>query len=127
MDVIVPGADLVADREPPKDHSHEDAYVAIRDAFDAVERQVKKWTAKRRHDVKYHEVPCHGVVTTLYENHGVIMTPDDRLVPFHANTLVGHAYDRLEPGVQVRFAEAEGEDGPRASTVHVVGKHHLVG
>ena len=36
-------------------------------------------------------------------------------------------FDRLEIGAEVRFAEEPGELGPQASTVHVVGKHHIVG
>jgi cold shock CspA family protein len=30
-------------------------------------------------------------------------------------------------GAEVRFDEEMGERGPQASTVHLVGKHHIVG
>jgi ribosomal subunit interface protein len=40
VDVTVPGAELVATREPDAHHSHADLYVAIRDAFDAMDRQL---------------------------------------------------------------------------------------
>ncbi len=42
IDVTIPGAELVASREAAEDHSHEDVYVAIRDAFEAVNRQLEE-------------------------------------------------------------------------------------
>ncbi|MAF49505.1 MAG: ribosome-associated translation inhibitor RaiA [Rhodospirillales bacterium] len=38
----VPGDEVVVTRDPKDAHSHEDIYVAIRDAFEAVRRQLKK-------------------------------------------------------------------------------------
>ena len=35
-----PGRDVVVNRGGPKDRGHEDVYVALRDSFDAAERQV---------------------------------------------------------------------------------------
>ena len=35
-----PGRDLVVSRGGPKDHAHADVYVAVRDSFDAAERQL---------------------------------------------------------------------------------------
>ena len=40
VDVTVPGAELVATREPDAHHAHTDIYAAIRDAFDAMDRQL---------------------------------------------------------------------------------------
>lgn len=40
IDVKVPGKELVADAGVGRDHAHEDVYVAIRDAFDAMSRQL---------------------------------------------------------------------------------------
>lgn len=45
IDLNVPGAELVASRDPVKKHEHEDVYVAIRDAFDAITRQLKDHNA----------------------------------------------------------------------------------
>jgi cold shock CspA family protein len=36
------------------------------------------------------------------------------------------AFDRLEIGSEVRFSEEAGEQGPQASSVMPVGKHHVV-
>lgn len=38
----MPGATFESGRTPTKDHSHEDAYVAVRDAFDAMQRRVSE-------------------------------------------------------------------------------------
>lgn len=40
--------------------------------------------------------------------------------------MVDGDFDNLQIGAEVRFAEEKGERGPQASTVHVVGKHHIV-
>ncbi len=41
VEVKVPGATLASHRNPGENHAHEDVYVALRDAFDAVERQIR--------------------------------------------------------------------------------------
>jgi ribosome-associated translation inhibitor RaiA len=41
VDLVIPGAEILASRDPGRDHAHEDVYVAIRDAFDAVARTLE--------------------------------------------------------------------------------------
>lgn len=48
IDVRVPGAELIVNRDPEDNHAHEDAYVAIRDAFDAMKRQIEDYSRKKR-------------------------------------------------------------------------------
>lgn len=127
IDVTVPGAEIVVGRERSAHQTHEDAYVAIRDAFDAVRRRLEDWARRHRGDVKHHEPPPHGVITALFPDGGVIATSDDRTVTFHAHSVIDYDFERLAVGDEVRFAEVEGEDGARASTVHVIGKHHVAG
>ena len=43
----------------------------------------------------------------------------------HRITGCRDAFDRLSVGSEVRFAEELGEKGAQASTVHLIGKHHL--
>ncbi|WP_455197924.1 ribosome hibernation-promoting factor, HPF/YfiA family [Kaarinaea lacus] len=128
VDITVPGTELVASRSTDKNHAHEDVYVAIRDAFEAAKRQLKEYKDKLKKQVKSHEVPAHGLVTELVEgqDYGRIQTPDGRDIYFHRNSLVRGGYDDLEVGSEVRFIEESGEEGPQASTVHMVGKHHIV-
>ena len=46
------GATFEAGRTPTKDRSHEDAYVAVRDAFDAMQRQVSEHVRSVRDGAK---------------------------------------------------------------------------
>lgn len=129
IDVTVPGKELVAGREPGQHHAHEDIYVAIRDAFDAMQRQLEDHARKQRGKVKSHEVPPHGKVSELApdENYGRILTADGRDIYFHRNSLLNSNFDDLEIGMEVRFDEEPGDLGPQASSVNVIGKHHIVG
>lgn len=130
IDLTVPGHEIVVSRDPKEHQAHEDAYVAIRDAFDAAKRQLedvaRKW---RPQNVKTHEVPPHGRIVEIVpiDDHGWIETLDGRRIYFHRNSVVDADFDKLEEGDEVRFVEEMGDDGPQASTVHVVGKHHIVG
>ena len=59
------------------------------------------------------------------EDYGRIKTPDERVIYFHRNSVLDNAFDKLEVGSEVLFAEEAGERGPQASTVTLVGKHHI--
>lgn len=131
VEMRVPGGPpLVAGRLRHNEHGHEDAYVAIRDTFDAARRMLQAHAAKLRGDVKIHEIPPHGTVSWLAQNdrYGFIDSSDGTEVYFHENALVDTPFDRLKPGDEVWFAmhEAEGAKGPQASTVRRVGKHRPV-
>jgi len=129
VDVTVPNGELVASRERDSHHAHEDAHVAVRDAFHAIERQLQRYADEKRGNIKTHSVPPHGAIARLVptENYGVIRTADGREVYFHRNSVINANFDTLTPGAEVRFAEENGEQGPQASSVQVVGKHHVVG
>ena len=127
VDITVPGTELIASRSPDEHQAHEDVYVAIRDAFDAAKRQLQEYKHKLKGKVKTHETPAHGQVIELVpdQDYGRIQASDGRDIYFHRNSLVRGEYDDLEVGSEVRFVEEAGEQGPQASTVHVVGKHHI--
>jgi ribosomal subunit interface protein len=56
IDLKVPGGgELVVNRA-----QDEDIYVAIRDAFNAVTRQLEDYVQRQRGDVKTHDVPTSG-------------------------------------------------------------------
>lgn len=57
VEVRVPGSELVVSGKPGNLNAHEDIYVAIRDAFDAMERQLEEWKERIRRDVKRHSQP----------------------------------------------------------------------
>lgn len=129
LDVTVPNRELAVSRDPGDKNAHEDPYVAVRDAFNAMERQLQAYAAKQRGDVKHHETPPHGRIIEIAPaaDYGVILAADGREVSFTRNSVVDYDFDKLEGGESVRFAEVQGIDGPRATTVHVEGKHHVGG
>ncbi len=129
IDVRVPGKEIVVSREPDLNHAHEDPYVSIRDAFDAVRRQLDDYSRVQSNKVKTHEVMPHGRISELVpsQDYGRIITMDGREIYFHRNSVLGAELDKLEIGDEVTFSEEMGDEGPQASTVHVTGKHHIVG
>jgi len=125
IDLTVPGAEIVFGRDPSAPHAHEDVYMAIREAFDGVRRQLQDHARVQRGHVKRARVsPPHGRVTRFFpqQRYGFVETEDGYEVYFHANSVLDGAFDRLEVGAEVRFEEEEGEHGPQASTVALVGK-----
>lgn len=120
--VTLPGGERVVSREHRQRHSHEDVHVALRDAFDALRRQLEDFERERRQDVKHSEPQPRGWISELYpeEDFGRIQTTDGRSIYFHRNSVIGHSFDSLNSGTEVRFVEEQGERGPQASSVHVV-------
>jgi cold shock CspA family protein len=117
------GKELAASRNPPQDHAHEDAYVAIRDVFRALRRQLREHAAERRESVKTPDSQPHGVISELFaeKGYGFIRADDGRTIYFHRNSLLGNDFSRLRVGAEVHFAEEEGDQGPQASTVRAFG------
>jgi len=128
IDLTVPGNELVVSREAHEHHSHTDVYVAIRDAFDAARRQLENYARQRRREVKTHAVPLHGYISQVFidEGYGRIETPDKREIYFNRNSILNGVFEKLEIGMEVSFAEEQGDRGPQASTVRLMGKHHYV-
>ena len=125
--VTVPGGEIIASHDPGPDETHEDAYVAVRDAFTAAKRQLEdhvRKTVKRGETRPERNGAPHGRVTFLdVEKEWGWLEPDDgRRIYFHRNSVRG-GIDQLEVGDEVRFTEEEGNDGPQASTVDPIGAH----
>lgn len=120
IDLTLPGKELVVKRV-----ADPDAYVAVRDAFDVLQRRLEEHARRQRGEVKHHESLPYGRVIRIFpqEGYGFLETPDGREIYFHRNSVLNSGFDRLEVGAEVRFAEEAGEQGPQASTVTSVGKH----
>ena len=58
------------------------------------------------------------------EDYGKLESPQGRVIYFHRNSMLKGAFARLETGSEVRYTEEAGEQGPQASRVALVGKHH---
>ncbi len=124
--LTLPGGELDVGHTPSGDRSHEDAYVAIRDAFKAMRRKLQDFHRKQQRQVKHHEPAPQGRVRYVDQKagYGVIETPDGREIHFHRNSVVDAAFEKVAAGDAVRFTETPGEDGPWASSVHLLTHHY---
>lgn len=103
------------------------AAVAVRQAFDSARRQLEDFAREQRGVVKTHEVPAHGEIAELsaVDGCGFIQAGETRIY-FNRASVLDDAFDALTIGTPVAFVEEQGEKGPQASTVRVLGKHHYV-
>jgi ribosome-associated translation inhibitor RaiA len=127
--LVLPEGEIAVTRDPAEHHAHEDVLVAVRDAFDAVERRLEDRVHRLRGVVKHHEPTAYGTVAQLFADHGFTRSaPDGQGIYFHRNGVVDGKFKQLQSGMEVRFAlhEGEGEQGEQASTVTIAGKHHPV-
>ena len=116
------GRDIVIDRNPPSDHAHEDAYVAIRDAFNAARRRLQDRHRRQEGKTKVHEAPIEGRIIRLNKDgYGFIESADGREIYFHRNAVKGKSPEALRKGAKVRFLESETDGLVQASTVHLIG------
>ena len=140
IELRVPNKELVVAHEPTLKHEerrdwhkhlevegpHKDVYVAIRDAFKAIRRQLKDYVRCLRHDVKTHCPAGRAKVLKLFpkEGYGFIETPDGREIYFHRNSVLNSAFEHIEIGAEVIFSEQAGDKGPHATSIRFTGKHH---
>jgi cold shock CspA family protein/ribosome-associated translation inhibitor RaiA len=119
----LPEAAMVEHHEPSKHAAREDVYVAIRDAFNAAGRKLQDYVRRRRGKIKIHETAPRAQISKLFpeEDYGFLETPDGREIYFHRNAVSGANFDHLEPGTEVLFAEEMGEKGPQATSVRLSG------
>ena len=121
IDLGVPGNEIVVNR----DH-HEDVYVALRDAFNAAQRQLKSYGRRLNRETKTHVPEYVGRVVELHpdDGYGFIVRPDGGKLYFNRDNMVTPPFDHLKEGDEVKFIEEMGAEGPQAKRVSV-GKHHL--
>jgi cold shock CspA family protein len=114
IDLTVPQGELAITRQAKPSLTE-----AVQDAFGAAARRLQDYAREQRLDVKRHEGGGEGCITRLlaYEGYGFITTPDGREIYFHRNSVPEGGFDRLEEGMDVRFVEVTGAEGPQASTV----------
>ncbi len=119
VDLVVPGREIVVRRDPPEHQAHEDLPLAVRDAFNAVRRQLQDYVRSMRGDVKAHAEPTVGRIVRLFPDYGFLVTDTGDEVYLHRNAVVGAEFEKLTVGDRVRYTihDGEGEHGPQASTV----------
>jgi ribosomal subunit interface protein len=119
IDLTMPGHELVVNRV-----QHEDVYVALRDAFDNMKRQVEEVVRKRRGQEKLHVVPLHGEVVRLDDagGFGFIRTADGNEYYFGRDNVAGTPFEHVQTGSAVQFIPEVGGEGLQAKRVSL-GKH----
>lgn len=122
VDVIVPGADVVVNRDHPRDHAHEDVHVALRDAFLAARRRLEDHARRRRGAVKRHEGRTRGRISRVFpeRGYGFLETPDGREIYFHEHAVNAAGLRHAAVGTPVYFTEEEGDHGPQAGSVQLI-------
>jgi len=131
VDVTVPGGILTINRKPGDDHAHFDPLVAVRDAFDAMERKLRRWKDEHSGRPEAPESPMlQGQVAELSppSDSGQIAVTDGRLVYFHRNAVVNDDFDALKVGDPVELVIAPRDDATNlhASTVRRIGTQEFV-
>lgn len=126
IDLSAPQNELVASRDISVNIAHEQVDVALRDAFNAIKRQLQKHKEKLRVDYHIPDRLPTGVIRELfpYEDYGILESADGREIYFHRNSVVEGQFDRLKVGDELRFNEELGAKGPQASSVHFARRGH---
>ena len=131
IDMLVPGQELVVSKAPHKAkerYVNPDVYVAIREAFDAAERQLLAFKDQLRGGVKDHGPPLvHGQVAELHpeEDYGYLLGNTGALIYFHRNALMEGEFEALKRGDKVHYVEAKGSADPSATKVWPGADHRL--
>jgi len=114
IDVKLPGKEISSSHG----HDREDVYVAVRDAFDAVKRQVEEHVRKERGQTKLHEPVVQGQVLRLFEEgYGFIGDADGNEYYFDRANLVHPSFEKLEVGATVEFLAEVAAQGRQAKRV----------
>lgn len=121
IDLTLPGHELVVNRV-----QNEEVYVALRDAFDNMKRQLEDLVRKRRGQEKHHPVPQHGKVVRLDNEggFGFILTPAGDEYYFCRDNVAGTPFENVIAGSTVQFISEGLGNGMQAKRVSL-GKHGM--
>jgi cold shock CspA family protein/ribosome-associated translation inhibitor RaiA len=129
IDLRVPGKALTVNSKPGDVRAHTDLRIAIRDSFDAMERQLLSYADKLKREVKTHDAPLQGKVLRVFpaQGYGFIATTDGREVYFHRNSVTEDGFASLDVGAPVQLTVIDGEspEGPQATTVRPIRPQQL--
>lgn len=124
INLLVPGKEIVVTHQ-----ENEDIKVAIRDAFDALIRQLEDYMRRRRGDVKTHDIPLQGFVVRIFpqENFGFIKGQDGNEYYFTANNIASTSFEHLAIGDMVQFLATVSGEGLQARRITLEKHNHLSG
>jgi ribosomal subunit interface protein len=121
IDLKVPGRQLVCTHK-----FDQDIYVAIRDAFNAIGKQLEEFARKRHGRTKTHTDVLRGHVTRLVpiEGYGFIEGWDGNEYYFSITNVTHPRFDNLSIGDAVQFTSESGNEGRQAHHVVLEHKNH---
>jgi ribosomal subunit interface protein len=119
IDLKIPGRELVVDRV-----EDEDVYIALRDAFDGMKRQLEDAVRQQRGKEKQHPHELHGEVVRLDQEggFGFVRTPNGEEYYFGRDNLTSGQFSKLSVGTTVQFIGEVAGEGLQAKRVSL-GKH----
>lgn len=121
VDVTVPGHEIVASRI-----HEEDVYVALREAFDDLRRQLQDSLRRVQGQEKQHATPLHGEVVRFADDgrSGFIRTNEGDEYWFGPENVAGMPFEHLGIGARVQFIPELASQGRQAKRVSL-GKHEM--
>lgn len=121
IDMMVPGKELVANKR------NEDIYIAIRDAFNAMGRQLEEHSRKRHGRVKTHEDVIHGHIKRILpqEGYGFIEGLDGNEYYFSITNVCYPDFSQLAIGDAVEYIAETQSDGRQAHRVIKERHNHI--
>jgi len=121
IDLTIPGHELVVNRV-----ENQDVYVALRDAFDDMTRQLEDAVRRRRGAVKQHPRELHGHIVRINEEggFGFVLTADGEEYYFGRDNLADTRFEQLQVGSEVQFIAEFADEGLQAKRVSL-GKHQI--
>ncbi|HVO08853.1 MAG TPA: HPF/RaiA family ribosome-associated protein [Burkholderiaceae bacterium] len=116
IDATMSGRELCVDRV-----QHEDVYVALRDAFDDMKRQIEESAQRARGEEKLHAQELHGEVVRVSDADrcGFIRTADGDEYWFGPDNVAGTPWEHVQIGAEVRFIPELAAQGRQAKRVSV--------
>ncbi len=121
------GKEINVERTPPADQRYADPTFALNNAFKRARRQLQDKVRRLQGQVKQHEEQPTGTVMRIDPSgeFGFIELRDGQEIYFHRNSVLEAGFPRLAVGSLVTFTQSQGEKGPQASTVKLLGKHNM--
>lgn len=130
IDVALPSSTLNVGREPGDNLAHQEILVAVRDAFNAMERKLRKWKDQHKGRPEHLLTPLQGRIDRLNQDKGSgeIATTDGRLIYFHRNCLIDCDFPDLAVGdtVELSVDHKDADEGPHASMVRIISSLRFV-
>lgn len=122
IDLMVPGKEIVVNKK-----LDEDVYIAIRDAFNALVRQLESYSHIRRGNVKVHDSTEYGHIVKLFngENYGFILGADGNEYYFSPTHVHYPEFEKLKIGDRVQFIGIPSGDGFQAHRVIKEKNNHI--